>query len=84
MQAIHTGSCEQNYDIPCRFGYDKTILSDILHDDVNIAIWQRQLPAEIAIAAQKLTGLIPYLQISTVVAPQSVIDILCREVDESA
>jgi hypothetical protein len=59
------------------------VFSDIYRDDINIVIWQRELSAQLALAANKILKAEARLEIAEVVTPKSVHFKLCKALGET-
>lgn len=57
-------------------GADPSVLADIYHDDIDIAIWTRTLSASLNDTVTRLISMDPSFRLSTAVTPDSAADVL--------
>ena len=74
---IHTTKPEFIHSIPlvsqhASQGESPTIFTDIYQEDVNIAIWKRNLPSETQGSVKKFLALNPKFQSEMIVTPQNI------------
>ncbi|MGL6259552.1 DUF1826 domain-containing protein [Vibrio sp. WXL210] len=65
-------------------GQQPTALTDIYHDTVNIAIWQRRLDTPIRIAAEQFTTMLPQFEKSISTSPDTAYEDLVYATDGKA
>lgn len=81
MQEVSTES--DSVPALCRSSYvgdDVSAMSEIYREDINIAIWQRQLNNVLSLAAKHIVATNPRLQLSSIVTPSGVKKLLSSEV----
>ena len=66
------------------FGYAPDVFTDIFQDEVNIAIWQRQLPAPVHAAAARLLAAQPSLQLANTLTPEEVVTFLQDQISDES
>jgi hypothetical protein len=59
------------------------VFSDIYRDDINIVIWQRELSAQLALAANEILKAEARLEIAEVVTAKNVHSKLCKALGET-
>ena len=64
-------------------GNTSSSLAEIYQEEVNIAIWQRKLSGKITLASNNILQTYPYLEISQVVKPKNVIEVLDSKIRTS-
>ena len=63
--------------------FEPDVFSDIYRDDINIVIWQRELSAQLALAANEILKAEARLEIAEVVTAKSVHSKLCKALGET-
>lgn len=64
-------------------GNTTSALSEIYQEEVNIAIWQRKLSSKIMLASNNILQTYPFLEISEVINPKDVIEMLDSKIGTS-
>ena len=64
-------------------GKTSSSLAEIYQEEVNIAIWQRKVSSKITLASNNILQTYPYLEISEVVKPKNVIEVLDSKIGTS-
>ena len=64
-------------------GFEPACISDIYKEDVNIAIWQRNLKSDLLKEAAHIVKVKPALQLSVVASPFDVADAVANELGDS-
>ena len=64
-------------------GNTTSALSEIYQEEVNIAIWQRKLSSKIMLASNNILQTYPFLEISEVINPKDVIEMLESKIGTS-